>query len=241
MKLLLHACCGPCSLEPSRVLRSEGHDISIYYANSNIAPQSEYEHRLLTLKQWAATEDIAVIEGSYDPKAWMACAGAIGKAEVGSQKREDRCRACYRLRLEETARAAIERGFEGIATTLSVSPYQYTQVIKEETERAANGAGITALFQDFRPYYDEATRRSRALGMYRQNYCGCLFSKAEAEAERAERKAARAAEKEAYRLAHADEIAANEEQRKRNHEEKAAYAAKRAKQRAILKELRSKQ
>lgn len=240
MRLLLHACCGPCSLEPTRILLEAGHSISIYYANSNIAPKEEYEHRLLTLKQWASAEGIATIEGSYNPTNWEETAGKIGAAPEGSEKRCARCRACYRLRLEETARVAAELGFDGIATTLSVSPYQYTQVIKEETERAAQKAGVKALFQDFRPFYDEATRRSRELGMYRQNYCGCLFSKEEAERERAERKAARAAAKAAYEAEHAEERAAANAARAAQREEKAAYAAKRAKQRAILKELRNK-
>ncbi len=110
-------------------------------------------------------------------------------------RREARCRACYRLRLEETARVAAERGFEGIGTTLSVSPYQYTQVIREEVERAAAQAGVASVFEDFRPYYDEATRESRELGMYRQNFCGCRISDLEAAAERAERKEQRAAAK----------------------------------------------
>ena len=65
MKLLLHACCGPCSLEPTRLLKAAGHDITIYYANSNIAPREEYEHRLATLEKWARDEGIPVIEGPY--------------------------------------------------------------------------------------------------------------------------------------------------------------------------------
>ena len=211
MKLLLHACCGPCSLEPTRLLKAAGHDITIYYANSNIHPAEEYEHRLATLRAWAADAGFEVLEGPYDPATWEACAGRIGDAAIAEieqarakagvegecageregeingpneasrnrcktvtdtnhraaspdgaplsassassaapraavlsvdpARREARCRACYRLRLEETARVAAERGFEGIGTTLSVSPYQYTQVIREEVERAAAQAG----------------------------------------------------------------------------------------------------
>lgn len=239
MKLLLHACCGPCSLEPARLLKEAGHSIRIYYANSNIAPLDEYAHRLQTLKTWADDQGIPVIEGEYCPQDWQASAGKVGPASADSDKRRARCRACYRLRLEETARTAVELGFDGIGTTLSVSPYQYTDIIKEEIERAAANEGIKAVFQDFRPYYDEATRRSRELGMYRQNYCGCLFSAEEAEAERAERKAARAAAKRAKQLAHAEERAAETAALEAQRKEKAEYAAKRAKQRAILKELRN--
>lgn len=345
MKLLLHACCGPCSLEPTRLLKAAGHDITIYYANSNIHPAEEYEHRLATLRAWAADAGFEVLEGPYDPATWEACAGRIGDAaiaeveqarakadaegecageregeidspseassnrcktvtdteeevfantslpttmaitadgcagEVASDRRsksvtdtnhgavspasallsastansaapraavlsvdparrEARCRACYRLRLEETARVAAERGFEGIGTTLSVSPYQYTQVIREEVERAAAQAGIAPVFEDFRPYYDEATRESRELGMYRQNFCGCRISDLEAAAERAERKEQRAAAKAAERAAHADERAAEEAARAAHKAERAAYDKKQARKRAILKALR---
>ena len=98
--------------------------------------------------------------------------------------REARCRACYRLRFEEAAHYAREHGFAALGTTLSVSPYQYTRIIREELERACAREGIKACFADYRPFYDEATRRSREGGMYRQNYCGCRFSDAEAAAER---------------------------------------------------------
>lgn len=283
MKLLLHACCGPCSLEPVRLLQAAGHDIAIYYANSNIAPREEYAHRLATLEDWAKSEGIPVIEGPYDPATWEEAAGRIGdaaladvqaarresqpatanRAESGRRapadrisescehapfradvlsvdptRREARCRACYRLRLEETARVAAEQGFDGIGTTLSVSPYQYTQIIEQEVRRAAEREGIEGIFEDFRPYYDEATRRSRALGMYRQNYCGCRISDEEATAERAERKAQRAAAKQAERAEHAAEIAAAEAELKKHRADRAAYDKKQARKRAILKSLR---
>lgn len=192
MKLLLHACCGPCSLEPVRLLVEAGHDITIAYFNSNIAPADEYEHRLDTLLGWARSQGIPVIEGAYEPNEWRA---RIGRAWKAGDPRENRCRACYRARLEELARYADENGFEGIATTLSVSPYQYIDMIEEELERAAASFGLAAVFEDYRPYYPQATIRSREEGMYRQNYCGCAWSDAEARAEREERKAKRKAAK----------------------------------------------
>lgn len=208
MKLLLHACCGPCSLEPTRLLAEAGHDITIAYLNSNIAPAAEYQRRLETLLSWAREEGIPVIEGPYKPKAWSEAVRAawtapakdaeegtsFGAALNADLNRADRCRACYRIRLEELARYAHEHGFEGIGTTLTVSPYQYTDIIREELERAAAPyKGLQAVFQDFRENYPEATRRSRELGMYRQNYCGCAYSDAEAAAQRAERKEQRKA------------------------------------------------
>lgn len=241
MRLLLHACCGPCSLEPTRLLRAAGHDLTILYANSNIAPAEEYAHRLATLRAWAEDERLPVVEGAYDPERWEAGPGRIGETQGDPVRREARCRACYRLRLEEAATYASQAGFDGVGTTLSVSPYQYTDVIRDELERAAAQAGVAAVFEDFRPFYDQATRRSRALGMYRQNYCGCRFSDAEAAAEREERRAARRAAREAELAAHADERAAAEAERARTRAEKQAYADKQAKKRAILKALREQQ
>lgn len=237
MRLLLHACCGPCSLEPTRLLRAAGHDLTILYANSNIAPAEEYAHRLATLRAWAEDERLPVVEGAYDPERWEAGPGRIGEAQGDPVRREARCRACYRLRLEEAATYASQAGFDGVGTTLSVSPYQYADVIRDELERAAAQAGVAAVFEDFRPFYDQATRRSRALGMYRQNYCGCRFSDAEAAAERAERKAARAADA----AARAEERTASEAAQAARRAERQAYAEKQAKKRAVLKALREQE
>lgn len=238
MKILLHACCGPCSLEPVRLLKEAGHDLTVAYFNANIHPEPEYARRRDTLLAWAREEGLDVVEGSYDVSAWDAEVGRFGLAP---DTRADRCRACYRLRLEEAARYAAEHGFDAISSTLSVSPYQYTGTIAEELERAAALAGVDWVFEDFRPHYDEATRRSRELGMYRQNYCGCRFSAAEAAQERAERKAERAARKEAERAAHAEERAAEEAARDAKRAEKRAYADERARRNAILKALREEQ
>ena len=122
-----------------------------------------------------------------------------------------------------------------------MSPYQYTDVIREELERAASAAGVQPLFEDYRPFYDEATHRSREMGMYRQNYCGCRFSDDEAAAERSERKAQRAAQREAERAAHAEERAAAEAARAAKKAERAAYDARQARKRAVLKALREQE
>ncbi len=253
MKLLLHACCGPCSLEPVRVLHEAGHELTIFFSNSNIAPAGEYVHRLDELLAWARAEGIDVVEGAYEPSAWEASAGRVGEAALASANndvercalepglREARCRACYRMRFEETARFAAEQGFDAIGTTLSVSPYQFTQVIHEELDRAGEAAGVRTVFEDYRPYYDEATRRSRELDMYRQNYCGCRFSDAEAAAERAIRKRERVAARESERVAHAAERAVEEAAQAQRKAEKQAYAEKQAKKRAALKALKQQE
>lgn len=236
--MLLHACCGPCSLEPVRVLRERGVQPDVFYSNSNIAPHDEYAHRLDTIKRWAEKEGIDFVEDEYAPAEWEECAGDPWRE--GAMSREDRCRACYRMRFGRAAAYAAANGYSELGTTLSVSPYQYADVIREELERACEAVGVKAAFEDWRPYYDEATRRSREAGMYRQNYCGCALSKAEAERERQERREARKAERERWAAEHAEEIAEEERRREAKRSERAAYDAKRAKQRRILKELREK-
>ncbi len=246
---------------PTRLLLEEGHDITVFYANSNIAPRAEYERRLVELEKYAEAQGFAVFEGEYEPAAWERVVAPIGEAikdlspALGSkhagddaplpesvaellddERRRERCRACYRMRLEEAANAAVEGGFDGMATTLAVSPYQFTDVIHEELERACADAGIAAHFEDYRPYYDEATRISRELGMYRQNYCGCRFSVAEGEATRAYIKQKRKLEKAARRAERESEEAA----RKEHAAQKRAYAEAQARKRAVLKALREK-
>ena len=223
MKILLHACCGPCSLEPVRLLQEQGHDLTIGYMNSNIHPREEYTHRLETLLAWARAEGIPVVEGEYDPAEWAA---AVGSPDTWGEGHIDRCRACYRMRLEAAARYAKDAGYEALSTTLAVSPYQFTEVIHEELEAVAATYGLAVVFQDFRPFYPEATRRSRALGMYRQNFCGCAPSKAEAEAERQEFKRRRAEERQRREAELAPQRAAEAAERERRKAEKAAYEAK---------------
>lgn len=188
--LLLHACCGPCSLEPLRLLRDEGFDPVICWTNPNIQPVVEHDLRLRTLRAWA--EDVAhvrVIVAGDDRIAWEKAVAPAGF------DRERRCRACYALRLAESCRVAREQGFEFISTTLAVSPYQLFDVCSSLLVTLAHMNGLTPVVRDFRPYYAKATRESRELGMYRQNYCGCRFSAAEAAIERHEARDARKAAK----------------------------------------------
>ncbi len=175
----------------------------------------------------------ATLGGMHDP--------SFSHTAEAESARQERCRACYRMRLEQSARYAAENGFDALGTTLSVSPYQYTDIIAEELDRACDDVGIRAFFEDYRPYYDEATRRSREAGMYRQNYCGCHFSLEEAEAERSEQKRIRAAIKHEKRLAHAEERAAEEASRAARRAERAAYDAKQARKHEILRNLRMQQ
>ena len=191
--LLLHACCGPCSLEPVRLLREEGFEPTICWTNPNIQPIDEHDLRLRTLQAWARdVAHVSVIVAGDDREAWER-----GVAPRGFD-REARCRACYALRLAESCRVARERGFSHIATTLAVSPYQLFDTCGEVLFALAKAHDLTPVWRDFRPHYPEATTRSRELGMYRQNYCGCRFSAAEAAIERHEARDARKAAKAAH-------------------------------------------
>lgn len=184
MRVMLHACCGPCLLEPFDALAAE-HAVRVVYANPNIHPREEYERRRDTLLAYASERGIAVDEAPYEPHAW-------DEAVRGLEDRPgERCRECFRLRIGLAAEHAALLGFDAVATTLTVSPYQDPHAIREAGEAACADAGVAFLVTDFRDRYASATRRSRELGMYRQNYCGCRYSEGEASEQRAARKAAK--------------------------------------------------
>lgn len=186
MRLLLHTCCGPCLIEPFDALASE-HEIVVYYANPNIHPREEYERRRDTMLEYARSIGAKVVEAAYDPDEWS-------RAVAGFEDEPARrCSECWRLRMEMTARYAEENGFDAIATTLSVSPYQDADGLARAGRRAAEAHSLAYAGRDFRERYPEATRRSREMGMYRQNYCGCSYSRVEAQAQRAQRHADRQA------------------------------------------------
>lgn len=179
--LALHACCGPCLLEPYDALAETGERIVVVYANPNIHPAEEYVKRRDALLEYARERGFDLVELEYEQSDWL-------DAVKHASNRDERCRSCYRLRMRMVSRWAADNGYSRVATTLTVSPYQDPLAIAEEAERAAAEAGITYAGRDFRDRYSQATSRSRELGMYRQNYCGCLPSQIEARIERETRK-----------------------------------------------------
>jgi epoxyqueuosine reductase len=185
MRLMLHACCGPCLLEPYDALAAGRAEVRVAYSNPNIHPREEYERRRDTLLAYAAERAIPVDALGYDVESWQAAVAGL-EASPG-----ERCRACFRVRLGETARHAAALGFDTVATTLTVSPYQDPEAIREAGEDVCAEAGVAFLVTDFRDRYPEATRRSRELGMYRQNYCGCRYSEVEAGEARERRRASK--------------------------------------------------
>jgi predicted adenine nucleotide alpha hydrolase (AANH) superfamily ATPase len=186
---------------PFSVLAAEDRVFAAFFFNPNIHPQEEYQKRLETLREYANNSGVELIEGDYDPDTWQkALAGSRGvyplikgsaDYEENLRLRSKRCRRCYEHRFEKLAEVASEKGFSSIATTLSISPYQFISEMEEALRQAAYDGGVESAFEDYRSYYQDSVVRSKELGMYRQNYCGCHYSKAEAEVERAARKNAR--------------------------------------------------
>jgi predicted adenine nucleotide alpha hydrolase (AANH) superfamily ATPase len=213
-KLLLHSCCAPCTLIPLKAFLDEGFALSVAFINPNIQPAAEYAHRKSVLADYVKGLGLSVCEtpDTLGQRAWEEQAGALGGVyplvqgdpsyEEHLRAKRMRCAQCYRVRFEETARYAAVQGFTHIATTLTISPYQYTDLIFCELKAAAARYGLEALCIDFKESYAEATSQSRSLGMYRQNYCGCKYSYDEAMLERAARKIIRARNKKAADDAH---------------------------------------
>lgn len=168
MKILLHTCCGPCSIFPTMRLADEGHEFSLYYFNPNIHPYKEFKRRLNTLREYALLKKYTLIVDKNYPLE-ECVRGMLDEPTV-------RCAYCYRVRLEKTAIYAKENGFEAFSTSLLVSPYQKHDLIKLIAEEIAAKVGIPFYYEDYRNGYQEGVEVSKELEMYRQPYCGCVFS-----------------------------------------------------------------
>ena len=183
-RLLLHACCGPCS---SAVLEQlcQYFDITILYYNPNIWPAAEYRRREEELERFVAAAHplgVTVVEDRYDPEEFYAAArGLEAEPERGA-----RCTACYRLRMRRAAAYAAANGFDWFATTLSISPHKDAERINQIGQELAAAFGVPHLPSDFKKKngYLRSLQLSAEYGLYRQDYCGCVYSHAQSEAER---------------------------------------------------------
>ena len=166
--MLLHACCGPCATYTVRRLRDEGFDVTAYWYNPNIHPFTEHRSRLEAMKTLAIAMDLPLIvaEG-YDMIDYF-------RAVVGHEGQ--RCGDCFRMRLARTAAVAREHGFSSFTTTLLISPYQDHDLLKEVGEKVATEQGVAFHYEDFRPGFRESHQLSREYDLYRQKYCGCVYS-----------------------------------------------------------------
>ncbi len=177
-RLLLHSCCAPCSSYVMEYL-SNYFEITVFYFNPNISPEKEYRYRVEEEKRLIAAMPfrypVHFLEGEYRQERFFdAVKGLEGEREGG-----ERCFRCYRLRLEETARMAQQGGFDYFTTTLSISPLKNAEKLNEIGAVLSEEYGVPYLFSDFKKKngYQRSIELSREYGLYRQNYCGCIFSK----------------------------------------------------------------
>lgn len=181
-KLLLHSCCAPCSSAVLEYL-SQYLSITVFYYNPNIFPEEEFLHRIDEQKRLIAElpckNKVDFVEHGWHEERFYAAIKGLEHIREGGE----RCFACYRLRLEETARLAAEMGFDYFTTTLSISPYKNAPKLNEIGEELAEKYGVKHLPSDFKKKngYKRSIELSAEYGLYRQDYCGCVFSKKERE------------------------------------------------------------
>lgn len=169
--MLLHVCCANCALYPVQSLLSRGVEIKALWFNPNIHLEDEYSKRLSALRTLEAlwSLDVEYID-EYGIREFLR---AVQASDA------DRCSVCYAMRLDKTAQTARQMGIEAFSTTLLVSPYQKIDLIKTAGEEAGRRHGVSFFFEDFRPGYREGVAMSKQMGLYRQKYCGCIYSKKE--------------------------------------------------------------
>jgi len=223
-KILLHACCGPCSLMPLVQLKDEGWEPTLFWFNPNIHPADEWLKRRDALREVAAKFRVLLVEQGNvpDTAAWLN--DLEGETRFGR-----RCVLCYRPRMLKTAELAAEQGFDAFTSTLLYSKYQNHESIIQEAEQAALRFHAAFLYRDFRPFWWDGIGMSKELGIYRQKWCGCILSMKEALAQQKEAEARKAAQK-AERAAR---LAAEAEERRMKKE---AIAAKQAEKEQKRKE-----
>lgn len=171
MKLLMHICCSNCSIHPLQHLLLKGMDLTGFWFNPNIHPYTEYKARLDSVIRLGRLWNLDV---EYDDDY---CLDDFLKSVAG--RGAERCSVCYELRLDRTAKTARKMQFDGFTTSLLSSPYQRFDGIIEIGRNAAKRHGVTFLAEDFRPGWRIAQNMSRDLQLYRQKYCGCIYSEME--------------------------------------------------------------
>jgi predicted adenine nucleotide alpha hydrolase (AANH) superfamily ATPase len=172
MRILLHACCAPCLVHPLDDLRSEGHEITAVFFNPNIHPYAEYLRRLDAFNVYTRQNDVRVINADWREgmEEWL--------REVAFRESQ-RCRICFNLRMDKIARFAEAKGFDAFSTTLLYSRFQKHELLKSVCEAVSDKYGIPFIYRDWRTGWNEGVRRYRKLGLYRQKYCGCVYSEKE--------------------------------------------------------------
>lgn len=177
-RLLLHSCCAPCSSYCLELL-SQHFAVTVFYYNPNIYPPEEYEMRVEEqarfVKEFPAKHPITFVEGTYDTDKFYAMAKGMEQLREGGE----RCFACYELRLREAAEYAKANGFDFFTTTLSISPLKNAEKLNKIGQKLESEYGVKYLYSDFKKQngYKRSTEISNEYDMYRQYYCGCVYSK----------------------------------------------------------------
>ena len=178
MRILLHICCGPCAIYPAARLAEEGFAPSGFFYNPNIHPYQEYAKRLSSAREFAFRTGLSLqVRDGYDLDEFLRRAAGKGAG---------RCEQCYRLRLDVAAAEARREGFPLVTTSLLYSKYQKHDLIRGVAREMAWEHGVELYYEDFRIGWREGIVESKAMGLYRQQYCGCIYS----ERDRYERAAA---------------------------------------------------
>jgi predicted adenine nucleotide alpha hydrolase (AANH) superfamily ATPase len=169
-RILLHVCCGPCSTYTIERLREEGFSVTGFWYNPNIHLWQEHQQRRESLSRYAEAVGLPMIwHERYEMPLFL-------RAVVGHERFRQRCAICYRMRLEKTVQVAARQGFDAFTTTLLISPHQDQELIRQVGQEVAAQHGLEFYFENFRRGWSERGRLTREHELYRQQYCGCIYS-----------------------------------------------------------------
>ena len=175
-KLLIHSCCAHCAAYTVDYWRQQGYEVSVLWYNPNIHPYTEHQHRMESMKSLAQEVNLPLsVTGGYDIIEYF-------RRVVGHEA--ERCRYCFNLRLSKTAETAREKGFDAFTTTLLISPQQKHNIIRETGSNVADEKGLEFLYTDLRKRYSDSRHLTKPMNLYRQQYCGCVYSEWERHAGR---------------------------------------------------------
>jgi predicted adenine nucleotide alpha hydrolase (AANH) superfamily ATPase len=166
--VLVHSCCAHCAAYTVDYWREQGYKVSALWYNPNIHPYTEHQHRLEAMQSLAQEVKLPlIVNEGYDMPEYF-------RRVVGHES--ERCQYCFRLRLSKTAEIARQRGFSAFTTTLLISPHQKHDLIREIGNEVAGEKGVDFLYADLRKRYSDSRRMTKPLELYRQQYCGCIYS-----------------------------------------------------------------
>lgn len=166
----MHTCCAPCLTYSAKIFKERYEEVTALWFNPNVHPFKEYEIRYKALEKYEYETGMDVIYlDDYRLKSFL----------KGAMKSDSRCEFCYEMRLAKTAEVAAERDFDHFSTTMTISPYQDHKVIKEVGERISERKGVKFIYKDMRNGFSEHHKLANEMDLYKQGYCGCIFSERE--------------------------------------------------------------